>query len=94
MTVLEVTRFAVAPERVGELLATRGAMLADFQADRSGFIRAQLVSMPGGQLLDVVEWHTREDYAASRAKGANLPGVAAFFGAIDHLVSAECGEVV
>ena len=94
MTVLELTRFAVAPERVDELLAARATMLADFQADRTGFIRAQLGSMPDGEWLDVVEWQTREDYAASRAKGANLPGIAAFFGAIDHLVSAECGEVV
>lgn len=32
-----------------------------------------------------------EDFAASRAKGANLPGIAALFAAIDELTSSEEG---
>jgi hypothetical protein len=35
-----------------------------------------------------------EDFSASRAKGANLPGIKAFFDAIDRLVSAEEGTLV
>jgi hypothetical protein len=35
---------------------------------------------------------TGEDFAASRAKGANLAGINAFFDAIHELVSAEEGE--
>ena len=36
-------------------------------------------------------WASPEDFAASRAKGANRPGIAAFFGTIAELVSAEEG---
>jgi hypothetical protein len=41
--------------------------------------------------LDIVDWATPEDYAASRAKGANLPGIARFFAAIDEVIGAEEG---
>ncbi len=66
-------------------------MLADFEADRDGFLGAQLVRLPNDEWLDIVHWRTPADFAASRAKGANLPGIAAFFGAISELVSAEEG---
>lgn len=48
--------------------------------------------LPDDQWLDIVEWRSAEDFAASRAKGANLPGIAAFFAAIAELVSTEEGE--
>ncbi|NUR86786.1 MAG: hypothetical protein HOY71_22110 [Nonomuraea sp.] len=88
---VELTRFRVAPERAGQLLAARPGMEADFAADRAGFLGARLVRLPGDEWLDIVEWRTSEDFAASRAKGANLPGIAAFFALIDELVSAEEG---
>ena len=91
MTTIELTRFRVDPGRVDDLLRARPAMLDDFRADRAGFVDARLVRLPGDQWLDIVTWRTPEDFAASRAKGANLPGVAAFFGAIASLVSAEEG---
>ena len=90
-TTVELTRFRVDPSKVDALLAARPAMLADFREDRAGFLDADLVRLPGGEWLDVVRWRTPEDFAASREKGANLPGVAAFFAAIDSLVSAEEG---
>ncbi|XVU20771.1 hypothetical protein ACQPZJ_26240 [Actinoplanes sp. CA-054009] len=93
MTTIELTRFRVDPARVSELLSARPGMLADFQADREGFVDARLVRLPGGEWLDIVTWRSAEDFAASRAKGANRPGIAAFFGAIDSLVSAEEGEL-
>lgn len=89
---IELTRFKVHPDRVDDLLAARPAMLADFQADRAGFLNARLIRLPDDEWLDIVEWRTSEDFAASRAKGANLPGIAAFFAAIAELVSAEEGE--
>jgi hypothetical protein len=89
MTVVELTRFKAA--RTEELLAARPGMLADFTADRQGFLSARLVQLADGEWLDVVEWATTQDYAASRAKGPNLPGIARFFAAIDSLVSAEEG---
>lgn len=92
-TSVELTRFRVSPENTGRMLAARPAMLADFRADRSGFLGARLVRLPDDEWLDVVEWRTSEDFAASRAKGANLPGVAAFFATIDALVSAEEGAL-
>ncbi|MQY09832.1 antibiotic biosynthesis monooxygenase family protein [Actinomadura macrotermitis] len=93
MTTVELTRFTVAPEQTEALLAARPRMLADFRADRAGFLGAELVRLPGGEWLDIVRWRTPEDFAASRAKGANLPGIGAFFAAIGSLVSAEEGTV-
>jgi quinol monooxygenase YgiN len=90
---IELTRFRVAPEKVEQLLAARPRMLEDFRADRRGFIYARLVRLPEDQWLDIVTWETPEDFAASRAKGANLPGIKAFFEAIDELVSAEEGRL-
>lgn len=91
MPTVELTRFRVDPSREDDLLRARPQMLADFRADRSGFIEARLVRLPNDEWLDIVLWATPEDFAASRAKGANLPGIAAFFDAIDALVSAEEG---
>lgn len=93
MSTIELTRFKVAAEKAGELLAARPGMLADFAADRAGFIAAQLVRLPNDEWLDIVEWETSEDFATSREKGANLPGIARFFAAIDALVTAEEGVV-
>lgn len=90
-TTVELTRFRVSPGNAERLLAARPGMLADFRADRTGFLGARLVRLPGDQWLDIVEWRTPEDFAASRAKGANLPGIRAFFDLIDELVSAEEG---
>lgn len=94
MTTIELTRFRVSDELADELLAARPGMLQDFAADRVGFLAAQLVSLPGGEWLDVIEWATPDDFAASRAKGPNLPGIARFFAAIAELVSAEEGTKV
>ncbi|KJK45083.1 hypothetical protein UK23_27325 [Lentzea aerocolonigenes] len=90
-TSVELTRFRVLPSKADQLLAARPGMIADFQADRAGFLGARLVRLPNDEWLDIVEWRSPEDYAASSAKGANLPGIKAFFDAIDSLVSAESG---
>lgn len=91
MTVIELTRFRVDADRGEEMLAARPGMLGDFEADRTGFLGATLVELAEGEWLDVVRWRTSEDFAESRAKGANLPGIAAFFGAIAQVVSSEEG---
>ena len=91
MPTVELTRFRVAPGREDDLLQARPGMLADFRADRAGFVEARLVRLPGGEWLDIVIWESPEDFAASRAKGANLPGIAAFFEPITELVSSEEG---
>jgi quinol monooxygenase YgiN len=93
MTTVELTRFRVLPEKTDELLSARAEMLEDFAADRAGFVSARLVRLPDNEWLDIVEWATSEDYAASRDKGPNLPGIARFFAAIDSLVVAEEGVV-
>lgn len=93
MTTVELTRFRVLPEKTGELLAARDEMLTDFAADRAGFINARLVQLPDNEWLDIVEWASPEDFAASRDKGGNLPGIARFFAAIDSLVVAEEGVI-
>jgi quinol monooxygenase YgiN len=91
MTTVELTRFRVDPARVDDLLNARPAMLADFRADREGFLDARLVRLPDDQWLDIVTWRSREDFAASRAKGANRLGIRDFFAAIGSVVSAEEG---
>lgn len=91
MTTVELTRFRVLPARTEELLAARADMLKDFEADRAGFLGARLVQLPNDEWLDIVDWATPMDFAASREKGANLPGIARFFAAIDALVVAEEG---
>ncbi|WP_448005471.1 hypothetical protein [Agromyces bauzanensis] len=93
MTTIELTRFRVRPQHEDALLAARPGMLADFAADREGFVDARLVRLPDGEWLDVVTWERPEHLAASREKGANLPGIAAFFAAIDALVAAEEGTL-
>ncbi|TCC52318.1 hypothetical protein E0H75_00555 [Kribbella capetownensis] len=93
MTSVELTRFRVRPEKTEELLAARADMLADFTADRAGFLGARLVQLPDNEWLDIVEWASPEDFAASRDKGGNLPGIARFFAAIDSLVTAEEGTL-
>lgn len=93
MATVELTRFTVSPEQEEALLAARPEMLADFRADRTGFIDAMLVRLAENEWLDIVSWRSEEDFAASRAKGANLPGIAAFFGAINQLVSSEQGSL-
>ncbi|WP_448810707.1 antibiotic biosynthesis monooxygenase [Agromyces bauzanensis] len=93
MTTIELTRFRVRPEQEAALIAARPGMLSDFAADRDGFLDARLVRLAGGEWLDVVTWERPEHLAASREKGANLPGIAAFFAAIDALVAAEEGTL-
>jgi quinol monooxygenase YgiN len=93
MPTVELTRFRVRPEQAVALLAARPRMLEDFRADRVGFLGAQLVRLPDNQWLDIVWWRSPDDFAASRAKGANLAGIKAFFDAIHQLVSAEQGEL-
>jgi len=92
-TTVELTRFRVSPDRADRLLAARAGMIADFRADRAGFLDAKLVRVSDDEWLDIVEWRAPEDFAASRAKGANLPGIQAFFDQIDELVSMEEGTV-
>ncbi|MFB7719147.1 MULTISPECIES: antibiotic biosynthesis monooxygenase family protein [unclassified Nocardia] len=93
MHAVELTRFRVDPANTDAMLAARPAMLADFQADRAGFLGARLVRLPDDQWLDIVEWQTEADFQASRAKGPNLPGIAAFFATLGELVSGELGTL-
>ncbi|RXZ49040.1 hypothetical protein ESP57_08780 [Agromyces fucosus] len=86
--IIELTRFRAGREA---LLAARPAMLADFRTDRPGFIGARLVELPDHEWLDVVEWRSAADLALSRERGANLPGIAGFFSAIDELIVSEDG---
>ncbi len=49
MTIVELTRFRVELDRREDLLASRSAMIADFKADRAGFLGPELVELPGGE---------------------------------------------
>ena len=89
MTTVEITRFRAA--RAQELLDARPAMVRDFEADRTGFLGARLVQLPNDEWLDIVFWRTPEDFAESRRRGADRPGIEKFFGLIDALVSSEEG---
>ncbi|AWS47384.1 antibiotic biosynthesis monooxygenase [Streptosporangium sp. 'caverna'] len=92
-TTVELTRFRVSSEHATDLIAARGGMIADFQADRDGFLGAKLIQLSDGEWLDIVEWRSPADFAASRTKGGNLPGIRAFFALIDELISTEEGTL-
>ncbi|MFE9319665.1 hypothetical protein ACIHDR_08250 [Nocardia sp. NPDC052278] len=92
-TTVELTRFKMAPEQVSAMLTARPAMVADFESDRGGFLGARLIRLPNDEWLDVVERRSAEDFAASHAKGASLPGIAAFFATLGGLVSDETGTL-
>jgi hypothetical protein len=47
--VRELTRLPVDLDLRDDLLASSSAMIADFEADRAGFLGAQLVELPGGE---------------------------------------------
>jgi acetyl esterase/lipase len=91
MSVIEMTTFRVAPENTVAMLAARPGMVAAFRADRRGFVSARLVRLAEHTWLDFVEWTDDAAWDESKAKGANLPAIAAFFGTIDTLVGAERG---
>ncbi|KAB1925128.1 MULTISPECIES: antibiotic biosynthesis monooxygenase [Micromonospora] len=91
MTTVEITRFRVPAERADDLLAARPAMLRDFQADRAGFLGARLIRLAADEWLDIVFWGSSEDYAESRRRGANRPGIQTFFSLIDSVISTEEG---
>jgi hypothetical protein len=48
-TSVELTRFRVLPEKTEAMLTARLAMLADFRADRAGFLGARLVRLPNDE---------------------------------------------
>ncbi|MEU1588809.1 hypothetical protein [Micromonospora sp. NPDC005710] len=91
MTTVEITRFRVPVERADALLAARPAMLRDFQDDRAGFLGARLVRLTPDEWMDIVYWGSSEDYAESRRRGGNLPGIQTFFSLIDSVISMEEG---
>ncbi|MFE2544961.1 alpha/beta hydrolase family protein [Actinacidiphila glaucinigra] len=91
MSVIELTTFVVAPDRTSEMLSARSGMLSAFRKDRRGFVAARLVRVADDTWLDIVEWTDALAFDESRAKGANLPEIAAFFATIDELVSAKSG---
>ncbi|QYN18504.1 S9 family peptidase [Amycolatopsis sp. DSM 110486] len=91
MSVVEMTTFTVAEENTRAMLAARPAMVEAFRADRRGFLSARLVRVAENTWLDFVEWSDDAAWDESKAKGANLPAIGAFFATIDTLVSAERG---
>lgn len=91
MATVELVRVRIAPERTAAMLKARPAMLDDFRQDRAGFLGAHLVELPDGEWLDILWWRSPQDFAASRAKGAELPGIKAFFATIEKVVSSEEG---
>jgi hypothetical protein len=93
VTTLEIVRLRVLPENAEAFAAARGPMLAELSA-RPGFVRADLARLADDEWLDLVAWRSPEDFAESRRRGADGPGVAAFFGLIDGLVADESGELV
>ncbi|MGW5740611.1 alpha/beta hydrolase [Amycolatopsis sp. NPDC003861] len=91
MSVIELTTFTVTPENTEAMLAARPGMVAAFREDRRGFLAARLVRLDERTWLDFVEWTDDAAWDESKAKGANRPAIAAFFGTIATLVSAERG---
>ncbi|GIG01100.1 hypothetical protein Cci01nite_61930 [Catellatospora citrea] len=51
----------------------------------------RLIRLPAGEWLDIVDWNTPEDFAESRRRGGDRPGIQAFFSLIDEVISSEEG---
>lgn len=90
---IELVRFTVSDERVQEMLDARRRMIDEFRAERVGFVDSRLIALPDGQWLDVIEWRTSADLDTSRARGADLPGFAAFLATVDTVVADERGDL-
>jgi hypothetical protein len=73
MTIVELTRFRADPDRRDDLLASRSAMIADFEADWAGFLSAELVELPGGEWLDIVRWRSSTDREVSKTRALTCP---------------------
>ncbi|MFC3499489.1 hypothetical protein ACFOOK_00540 [Micromonospora krabiensis] len=91
MTTVELTRFRTPEARADALLAARPAMLRDFETDRTGFLGARLIRLGAEEWLDIVFWRSAEDFAESRRRGGDRPGIQAFFALIDQVVGVEEG---
>ncbi|RJQ76640.1 alpha/beta fold hydrolase [Pseudonocardiaceae bacterium YIM PH 21723] len=91
MSVIEMTTFTVRPGRTQAMLDARPAMVAAFRQDRRGFVSARLIRVGDDTWLDLVEWIDDSAWDESKAKGANLPAIAAFFDTIEELIGAERG---
>jgi acetyl esterase/lipase len=87
MSVVELTTFSV--ERTSDMLAARPAMLAALHAHRRGFLSARLVRLDERRWCDIVAWTDDAALDESRAKGADQPGIAAFFDTVDTIVGVE-----
>ncbi|MCG5472954.1 antibiotic biosynthesis monooxygenase [Micromonospora sp. LAH09] len=90
-TTVEITRFRASAGRAEALLAARPAMLRDFETDRAGFLGARLIRLANDEWLDIVFWASSEDFAESRRRGGDRPGIQAFFSLIDAVISSEEG---
>ncbi|MBQ0979090.1 antibiotic biosynthesis monooxygenase [Micromonospora sp. M61] len=91
MTTVEITRFRAPAEHADALLAARPAMLRDFETDRAGFLGARLIRLTHDEWLDIVFWASPQDFAESRRRGGDRPGIQAFFALIDAVISTEEG---
>jgi hypothetical protein len=90
---VELVRFTVSDGRTQEMLDARARMVDEFRTGREGFVDSRLISLPDGQWLDVIEWRTAADLDISRARGADLPGFAAFLATVATIVADERGEL-
>lgn len=86
MSVLEMTTFTVAPENTQAMLDARPGMVEAFRADRRGFVSARLIRLDETTWVDLVDWTDDAAWDESKAKSANLPPIATFFGTIDKLI--------
>ena len=55
---------------------------------------AHLIQFGGDAWLDLVIWRSCDDFEASRAKGVNLPGIAAYAENIAEILADEQGEIL
>lgn len=93
MTVVEMTRFTVAPESTVAFLESRPAAVAALRSQVPGLISIELMDMGGGEWMDLVQWTDHSAAAAAQQQVESIPEVGAMFALIAELVSMEHGEV-
>jgi hypothetical protein len=93
MTIVQFTRFRIAPQREPAMLAARQASLRACHGNQPELRGAYLIRLTDGEWLDIAVWAGRPGSEAFDDP-AQAASRAVFYDQIDELVGEECGILV
>lgn len=89
-----MARFRVAPERIPEVREKRKVALEALRGEFPGLVSEQLVRLDEQTWMDLIVWDTRETADTVAERAPQIPEAAAYFAALDEVVSMEHAEIV